>query len=125
EQVLLNLIKNAVEALEGTANPTIIVSITRSADTRTAVCTVSDNGCGIPSAQVPLLFEPYFTTKPPDRGTGLGLFVVQDALRKPGGDISVTSAIGQGTTFSFSIPFFTATTEADEPAPVGVARQTK
>ena len=122
EQTLLNLIKNAVEALEGTGNPTIMVSIARADDGRTAVCTVSDNGCGIPSAQVPLLFEPYFTTKPPDRGTGLGLFVVRDALRKAGGDVSVQSTIGQGTTFSLSIPLVTSTTEAEELTPVGAAR---
>jgi signal transduction histidine kinase len=122
EQTLLNLIKNAVEALEGTGNPTIMVSIARADDGRTAVCTVSDNGCGIPSAQVPLLFEPYFTTKPPDRGTGLGLFVVKDALRKAGGDVSVRSTIGQGTTFSLSIPLVTPTHEAEEPTPVGAAR---
>jgi signal transduction histidine kinase len=122
EQVLLNLIKNAVEALEGTGNPTIMVSIARAEIGRTVVCTVSDNGCGIASAQVPLLFEPYFTTKPPDRGTGLGLFVVKDALRKAGGDVSVQSTIGQGTTFSLSIPLVTPTGEAEEPTPVGAAR---
>ena len=122
EQVLLNLIKNAVEALEGAGTPTIMVSVAVSADGRTAMCTVSDNGCGIPTAQLPLLFEPYFTTKPPDRGTGLGLFVVKDTLRKAGGDVSVQSAIGRGTTFSFSIPL--ATSDATgEPVSAGAARQ--
>jgi CheY-like chemotaxis protein len=69
-----------------------------------AVCTVWDNGSGIPEHKLPLLFEPYFTTKAADRGTGLGLFVVKHVVCDAGGDVAVKSVSGQSTTFTLRVP---------------------
>jgi len=105
EQVITNLVRNAVDACTETmdAEPTLHIRL-RQTPAATVVCTVSDNGHGIPANQVPLLFEPYFTTKSPDRGTGLGLFVVNSVVRKAGGAVSVDSTAGRGTTIEFSLP---------------------
>jgi C4-dicarboxylate-specific signal transduction histidine kinase len=105
EQVLVNLMKNAVEAVAVVerAEPTIDIVLRRTSED-SIVCSVADNGCGIPSATLALLFEPYYTTKPTDSGTGLGLFVVRDIVRAVGGEVSVESQLGHGTTFSVQMP---------------------
>lgn len=65
---------------------------------------IIDSGCGMDEATVTRVFEPFFTTKPPGEGTGLGLSVVYGLITDWGGDIRVTSKVGQGTTFSILIP---------------------
>jgi signal transduction histidine kinase len=112
EQVLVNLVKNAVEAFAetGRVDPTITISV-RCPSTNAVVCRVTDNGSGIAESKLPLLFEPYYTTKSSDRGTGLGLFVVRDILRSCGGDVTVESRLGQGTTFVMNMPVALARTE--------------
>jgi signal transduction histidine kinase len=67
-------------------------------------CRIEDNGCGIPQGKLLEIFEPYYTTKPPERGTGLGLFVVKQILDASHGELSVTSSEGTGTTFTFRVP---------------------
>jgi signal transduction histidine kinase len=106
EQVILNLVKNAVEALadQRRANPRVDITLTCDGTSRMAVCTVSDNGSGIAEHKLPLLFEPYFTTKSADRGTGLGLFVVKHVVCDAGGDVAVKSVSGQSTTFTLRVP---------------------
>jgi signal transduction histidine kinase len=106
EQVILNLVKNAVEALADLrrANPRVHITVTCDGTSRMAVCTVSDNGSGIPEPKLPLVFEPYFTTKAADRGTGLGLFVVKHVVCDAGGDVAVKSVSGHGTTFTLRVP---------------------
>jgi two-component system NtrC family sensor kinase len=116
EQVLVNLVKNAVDVLGETpgSGGVIRISVSASASPGMAICHVSDNGRGISEATVPLLFEPYYTTKPPDRGTGLGLYVVRQVIRRAGGEVSVHSEEGCGTTFTFTLPFATETAPVDE-----------
>jgi signal transduction histidine kinase len=105
EQVLINVAKNAVEAVdEGTARPRIDITVERSPDGRSVVCAVRDNGRGVPKANLPFIFEPYFTTKPSDRGTGLGLFVVRRIVEGGGGRVSVSSDEGSGSLFTLELP---------------------
>jgi two-component system cell cycle sensor histidine kinase/response regulator CckA len=65
---------------------------------------VRDNDPGIPSALLPKIFEPYFTTKSADQGTGLGLNIVQRLVKEAGGALHVLSRQGDGTTFSVYLP---------------------
>ena len=67
---------------------------------------VSDGGIGIDEAALPLLFDPYYTTKPPSTGTGLGLATVQGVARQAGGAITVTSEPGCGTKFDVWLPAY-------------------
>ncbi len=105
DQILLNLIKNAVEAHAERSLPRPFIRITVEGDAARELvrCSVSDNAGGIPADRLPLLFEPYFTTKPADRGTGLGLFVVRQLARNAGGDVHVESQVGVGTTFTIDL----------------------
>jgi two-component system NtrC family sensor kinase len=106
EQILLNLVKNAVDAMEGLAgrSPSLCVTIAPGEAPGAVSCRIEDNGCGIPQGKLLEIFEPYYTTKPPERGTGLGLFVVKQILDASHGELSVTSSEGTGTTFTFRVP---------------------
>ncbi|RMH17180.1 MAG: hybrid sensor histidine kinase/response regulator [Gemmatimonadetes bacterium] len=107
EQVLLNLVKNAVDAVQERSDvehPRVRLSVREDRVNRRVVCTVEDNGCGIPEAHLRQLFEPYFTTKPPDRGTGLGLPIVRQIVESYGGDLSVSTEVGRGSAFTVSLP---------------------
>ncbi len=106
EQILLNLVKNAVDAMAGLQgrSPLLGVSITREEEPGTASCRIEDNGCGIPQGKLLDIFEPYYTTKPPGQGTGLGLFVVKQILDASQGELSVTGGEGTGATFTFRVP---------------------
>jgi PAS domain S-box-containing protein len=68
------------------------------------VITVSDTGCGIPPEVLPMIFNPFFTTKQPGSGTGLGLSVVHSQVRDMGGEIYVNSGAGEGSTFTIKLP---------------------
>jgi signal transduction histidine kinase len=65
---------------------------------------VSDNGCGIPEADLARVFDPFFSTKQAQGGTGLGLYVCRSIVTECGGEITVQSQPGQGTTFQFTLP---------------------
>ncbi|MCB1539077.1 MAG: PAS domain S-box protein [Alphaproteobacteria bacterium] len=115
EQVLINLVVNARDAMNGQGRLTIktqhVVTDApqqRGADTMPAgewVCiSVIDTGCGIPRENVARIFEPFFTTKPVGSGTGLGLSTVYGIVRQTGGYVHVDSVVGQGTTFSIYLP---------------------
>jgi signal transduction histidine kinase len=75
------------------------------------VVEVSDTGCGIPAENLERIFNPFFTTKPVGVGTGLGLSVCHGIITALGGDISVRSEVGQGTTFRVSLPVYEACPE--------------
>lgn len=99
-QVFLNLITNAAQAIA--TNGEIRVS-TALRDNRIVV-TISDNGSGIPPDVLPHIFDTYYTTKPKGIGTGLGLPIARDIVRNHGGELSVTTESGFGTTFFVTLP---------------------
>ncbi|MBL0715148.1 MAG: GHKL domain-containing protein [Desulfosarcina sp.] len=101
QQVLLNLINNAVDAMEKQGG--LITVATRRKEGR-IVITVTDNGPGIPPANLDRIFDPFYTTKPVGKGTGLGLSICYGIIKKMGGDINVDSAMDEGTTFTVEIP---------------------
>jgi two-component system NtrC family sensor kinase len=100
EQVLVNLVNNAIDALNG--GGLITMSATR--DGNQILLRVSDDGNGVAPTDLDRIFQPFFTTKPVGRGTGLGLSVVYGIVRGWGGTIHADSAVGQGTTISIRIP---------------------
>ena len=98
KQVLVNLIKNAMQATPPQGTLTV-----RSGSTQEAVwMAVSDTGPGIPPEQLNRIFEPFYTTK--NKGTGLGLLIVQRIIRDHGGRIELESTVGKGTTFKLWLP---------------------
>jgi PAS domain S-box-containing protein len=108
EQVLMNLAMNARDAMlrGGT------LTMTTSAIEGAARLTVSDTGSGVPPEVLGRMFEPFFTTKEMGKGTGLGLSTVYGIVKQSGGDIQVTSELGEGTTFVISLPLTSAAAEA-------------
>ena len=65
---------------------------------------VRDTGMGIPEENLKKIFDPFFTTKAPGKGTGLGLSICHGIIQKLGGNISVASQVGKGTTFTIKLP---------------------
>jgi two-component system NtrC family sensor kinase len=105
QQVLINLLTNAHQALREAAPPRQVTLTTRWDPARTRVTLeVADTGPGMPPAIQARIFEPFFTTKPPGVGTGLGLPLCQGIIESHGGTISVRSAPGQGTMFRIELP---------------------
>jgi PAS domain S-box-containing protein len=99
-QVILNLILNAVQALEGPGEIAV-----RTFRRDGGVCfEVADNGKGIPEEIRMEIFEPFFTTKESGKGTGLGLSISLEIVKKHGGRIDVSSRVGRGTTFTVWLP---------------------
>ncbi|MBW6437013.1 PAS domain S-box protein [Actinoplanes hulinensis] len=107
DQILLNLIVNARDAMPDGG---VVVMETDQPSGGNARLTVSDTGCGMTAEVRDRLFEPFFTTKPADQGTGLGLATVYGIVTDAGGQISVDSSPGVGTTFQILLPL------APEPA---------
>ena len=123
-QVFMNLIANAIDALEEAldaghppfpvdeqdggdiqAPPTPRITIATQQKNHQCVITVSDNGPGIPAEVCDRIFDPFFTTKPVGKGTGMGLAIsYQIVTDKHGGQLTCTSAPDQGTTFTIQIP---------------------
>ena len=104
-QILLNLIGNALEAMRGRPphDNELRVRIGTAADGR-FLLEVSDSGEGIAASHVARVFEPFFTTKPAGRGTGLGLSIAQRLVVELGGEITVASKEGKGTSFRVLLP---------------------
>jgi len=101
QQVLLNLIINARDAMAGKG--TISISAKQWHDKGGIHIAVADHGCGIKTEQLQHIFEPFFSTKG-DRGNGLGLAAVRNIIQEHGGDVTVDSKPGEGSTFSIYLP---------------------
>ncbi|HTP64542.1 MAG TPA: HAMP domain-containing sensor histidine kinase [Geobacteraceae bacterium] len=103
KQVLLNIIMNALQAMENGGGSLMVETMAPEAGKVSIV--IVDTGPGIPAASLTRIFEPYFTTKKPGEGTGLGLFVTKRLVENLGGSIEVRSTEGEGTTFvvTFSV----------------------
>lgn len=105
-QVLLNIITNAIHATED--NIGVITIITSKIDESFIAITITDNGKGIETELTKKIFDPFFTTKEVGKGTGLGLSISYKIIKDHGGDIKVTSAIGIGTKFTITLPITNA-----------------
>lgn len=102
-RALLNIVSNAVDAVDEQPEPMVSVTTRLTADGRFAEILVCDNGPGIPRESLGDIFRPFVSTKGA-RGTGLGLPVSRKVLREHGGDVLVESTIGEGTQFLLRIP---------------------
>lgn len=101
-QVLLNVIKNAVDAVSGKPKGQVKVIVSEKDDI--GEITIQDNGPGIPKAIRSQVFEPFFTTKEEGKGTGLGLYISYGILRKHKGMIHLDSERKKGTRFTITLP---------------------
>ena len=103
-QVFLNLLLNAAQAIPDGSAATHEIRIRCIPRDRTVVVEVSDTGRGIPPELESRIFDPFFTTRPVGDGTGLGLAICHGIVRGLGGEITVRSDVGRGSTFSVSLP---------------------
>ncbi len=116
-QVFLNLLVNAAQAIpEGHASSNEIRVSTRVDSAGRVQIEISDTGSGIPAEHLSRIFDPFFTTKPVGVGTGLGLAICHGIVTGLGGELSVESTLGKGTTFRVALPAASAQAKAD-PAP--------
>jgi len=99
-QVFLNLINNAAQAIDGSGR----ITLRTEADGEQVRIEVEDTGRGIPPEVLPHIFDLYFTTKPAGQGTGLGLAIARDIVTQHGGEIRVDTRLGAGTTFIITLP---------------------
>lgn len=113
KQVLVNLVLNAVDAMEPVATKTLSVRL--KADAKRTVLEVEDSGLGIADEHLARIFDPFFTTKAPDKGTGLGLSVCAAIVKQHCGDLTVRSQPGIGTTFVVSLPVRARRERAPDP----------
>lgn len=111
-QVLVNLLINAAQAIDSGSAGENRVEVKLESHQGLVEVLVSDTGTGIPPEAIERIFDPFYTTKPPGVGTGLGLSVCHTIVRTLGGELSVDSELGQGTTFRLQIPL--APTPPDE-----------
>jgi len=102
QQVLINLLQNAKDAIEESGKGSIVSITTRQLPGAVAAIEVSDDGPGIPESVVDRIFDPFFTTKDPGKGTGLGLSVSRRIIESMGGSITVASS-ARGTTFNINL----------------------
>ncbi|OYU92059.1 PAS domain S-box protein [Tardiphaga alba] len=125
ETTLVNLAVNARDAMNGegrlviSAEPAVEIPAVRSHSARPGdyvAVSVADSGTGIPPEHIQTIFEPFFTTKEVGRGTGLGLSQAFGFAKQSGGDIVVTSIVGEGSVFTIYLPRSRSTAAAD-PAP--------
>jgi signal transduction histidine kinase len=112
QQVLLNLLMNAIQAMPSGGEVTIVATRVRAqtpaelggGESDYARLEVADQGTGMPPEVLAHIFEPFFTTKPPGQGTGLGLSVCHGIIREQSGFMTVTSEVGKGSRFAVHLP---------------------
>ncbi len=128
KQVLLNILVNAEQAIDGPGTITVLSRHLARTDPAPGVdpgpmveIAVTDTGCGIPQANLQRIFDPFFTSKEVGKGTGLGLSVSYGIIKSHGGEIKVHSTVGSGTTFRIYLPINAAADDiqrkADESTP--------
>ncbi len=111
EQVFINILINAIDAIhESVSAPARVstekgkITVRSSLADESMVITISDSGTGISQDAMPKIFEPFYTTKQVGEGTGLGLWVSYGIIKSFHGNIQVSSALGEGTTFTITLP---------------------
>jgi signal transduction histidine kinase len=100
QQVFLNLVLNASQAIAQSGT----IRVRTEAQNRSVMVWIEDDGCGIEPDLVDRIFDPFFTTKPVGEGTGLGLGIAHEIVRKHGGEITIDSKPGRGTAFCVRLP---------------------
>lgn len=100
KHIMINLVSNAIDAMPNGGTLTIKCHV----DEEILSISCTDTGHGIDKKDIDKIFNPFFTTKEPGKGTGLGLFIAYDEVQKMGGDIRVTSDRDSGTTFTVNLP---------------------
>jgi PAS domain S-box-containing protein len=104
QQVFMNLVSNAAEAMESKSGGRLRIETRHSLRDDKLLVDFKDTGSGIPEADLSKLFEPFFTTKKKGKGVGLGLSVAYGIIQEHGGSIYVKSKMGEGTTFNVRFP---------------------
>jgi two-component system NtrC family sensor kinase len=102
QQIFLNIINNAFAAM--TVGGRLDIRVRREEESG-IVAKITDNGCGMSETDLGKIFEPFFSTKTKVGGTGLGLSITYGLIQELGGKINVTSRLGEGTTFTVTLPF--------------------
>ena len=112
QHILTNLIINARDAMPPEGGViTIKTERVGREEQEGALLEIRDTGRGIPSESLAQIFDPFYTTKAPGEGAGLGLTIILSLVRKAGGDIQVESRLGEGTTFKIWLPFYASVPE--------------
>ena len=104
EQVVVNTLINAAEAVEDRPDSCIRIATRLENDGRQVRLSISDNGPGMTDEVKDRLFDPFFTTKQRIGGTGLGMSITYGIIKEHGGSIEVDTRLGQGTTFHYILP---------------------
>jgi len=102
EQLFFSLVENAIQAADGKSEHCVTISILRQAGQ--VEWKFADDCAGIPPEHLEKVFLPFFTTKPPGTGTGLGLFIVKSIVERAKGKIHIGSVPGEGTTVAVILP---------------------
>lgn len=120
-QVFANILVNAAHAIN--TNGEIRIQ-TRHLDEQVEIC-ISDTGCGIPEDHLERIFDPFFTTKEVGKGTGLGMNIAYNIIKKHQGDIQVSSVVGEGTRFTIQLPIFQSDPDdtSDGPSKLKTAKE--
>jgi len=116
DQVLMNLVLNARDAMPSGGQLHVETTSRISPQGEQAIVKVTDTGMGIPPECLPRIFDPFYTTKDPGKGSGLGLATAFGIVAQHGGRIEVSSRIDHGTTFEVVLPVSTHAIEAAAPA---------
>ena len=123
EQVLNNLVTNAIHAMLEKAHGPRQLTVTTESDGRYIRIGVADTGPGIPPAIQEKVFEPFFTTKPAGKGTGLGLSISHTILEEHHGRLRLETEVGHGATFTIELPILEVEAPTTEPAATGSPEQ--
>jgi two-component system NtrC family sensor kinase len=102
-QVFINIIQNALQSFSA-GEGAIVLYTTYHQDTDQVIVECRDNGVGIPTEHLQDIFKPFYTSKAPGQGTGLGLYICHEIVRRHGGHIAVTSEAGKGSVFRVELP---------------------
>ncbi|MGD2184750.1 MAG: ATP-binding protein [Desulfobacterales bacterium] len=113
QQVFMNLVSNAAEAMESKGGGMLNIETRHALRDNKLVVDFKDSGIGIPEENISKLFEPFFTTKKKGKGVGLGLSVAYGIIQEHGGSIYVNSTVGEGSTFHLKFPLKAASDKLD------------
>jgi len=108
QQVFLNLVLNASQSIANRGT----IRVRTEAQNRSVMAWIEDDGCGVDPDLIDRIFDPFFTTKPVGEGTGLGLGIAHEIVRKHGGEITIDSKPGRGTVFGVRLPIRADTLES-------------